>query len=228
VQQAAEFVRQVNRARNAASAQSLSDGAEACFSIQQHLDCVGQRVLRLCGLSPVDAIDGDLHEWLKKSLLPAWQDIAKEAVAHLGPDKLVEELSKPDRCLSPSDFGFHNALVAADGQLRFFDFEYAGWDDPAKLVCDFYWQQDLPAPRETKPILMSAVSDQQTRGELEKRTGILTPVYGIKWCCLVLNEFIADDRRRRDFAHSGTATIDRRSEQLAKARQLLRGVDQAR
>ena len=42
-----------------------------------------------------------------------------------------------ERSLSPSDFGFHNAIRRADGRLAFVDFEYFGWDDPAKLVADF-------------------------------------------------------------------------------------------
>ena len=42
-----------------------------------------------------------------------------------------------DKCLSPSDFGFHNVIVEKDKILRFIDFEYAGWDDPAKMVSDF-------------------------------------------------------------------------------------------
>src|SRR6185503_11886129 len=46
--------------------------------------------------------------------------------------------------LSPSDFGYHNAVLADDETVRFFDFEYAGWDDPAKLVCDFFNQVEVP------------------------------------------------------------------------------------
>ena len=40
-----------------------------------------------------------------------------------------------------------NALLAAsDKKLRFLDFEYAGWDDPAKLIGDFFCQPAIPAP----------------------------------------------------------------------------------
>ena len=45
--------------------------------------------------------------------------------------------SRSRRCVSPSDFGFHNALVGPDGRAVFLDFEYAGWDDPAKLDLRF-------------------------------------------------------------------------------------------
>ena len=59
---------------------------------------------------------------------------------------LDRPLDPADRCVSPSDFGFHNALREPSGRLRFIDFEYAGWDDPAKLVCDFFCQPAVPAP----------------------------------------------------------------------------------
>ena len=50
------------------------------------------------------------------------------------------ELAPQHRCLSPSDFGFHNALlrgrpgVPGARDWVFLDFEYFGWDDPAKTV----------------------------------------------------------------------------------------------
>ena len=66
------------------------------------------------------------------------------------PDREAVEADQPldpaERCLSPSDFGFHNAILANDGRLRFIDFEYAGWDDPSKLICDFFCQPAVPAP----------------------------------------------------------------------------------
>ena len=43
--------------------------------------------------------------------------------------------------MSPSDFGFHN-VIKKDDFLYFIDFEYAGLDDPVKLICDFYCQPD--------------------------------------------------------------------------------------
>ena len=54
-------------------------------------------------------------------------------------------LDQQDRCLSPSDFGFHNALAQGE-TVRFIDFEYAGWDDPAKTVCDFFHHPGVPVP----------------------------------------------------------------------------------
>ena len=144
-------------------------------------------------------------------------------MAQIDADALLRELTMEDRCLSPSDFGFHNALTTPSGRLRFLDFEYAGWDDPAKLVCDFFWQQDLPAPHAGRSwtLIVSVLADQETRPELDKRIEVLTPVYGIKWCCLVLNEFVAEARRRREFAQSVPVSDDLRAAQLERAKRLL-------
>ena len=57
------------------------------------------------------------------------------------------------RALSPSDFGLHNALRTKDGQLRFIDFEYFGWDDPVKLVSDTAIQPGSSLPHSAGPPL---------------------------------------------------------------------------
>ena len=65
-------------------------------------------------------------------------------LAHTGDstNRLIDQGMVPDviapeeRCISPSDFGLHNAIrTAAD--IRFIDFEFAGWDDPAKALVNF-------------------------------------------------------------------------------------------
>ena len=33
------------------------------------------------------------------------------------------------KCISPSDFGFHNSIIDREGNINFVDFEYSGWDD---------------------------------------------------------------------------------------------------
>lgn len=221
VDQATAFVSEVNRARNATAANSLADAAEACFSIRQHLECVERRIGRLRSLPPTDSLEDQLQEWLNRSLAPTWQLILHQVTTEIDASELSRELPREDRCLSPSDFGFHNALLTDSGRLRFLDFEYAGWDDPAKLVCDFFWQQDLPAPRSARPTLVSVLADQASRPQLEQRINVLMPVYGVKWCCLVLNEFVAEARRRREFAQSVPVSDDMRATQLERAKWLL-------
>ena len=56
----------------------------------------------------------------------------------------VAALPSAQRTLAPSDFGFHNTLRYANGALAFVDFEYFGWDDPAKLTADIMLHPGRP------------------------------------------------------------------------------------
>ena len=124
-----------------------------------------------------------------------------------------------DRCVSPSDFGFHNALLGTDGTLKFIDFEYAGWDDPAKTICDFFCQPELPVPKSCQALFHDEIADlMEPPGRFRLRVELLLPVYRLKWCCIMLNDFLPAGNDRRRFA--GTiADAEQKWRQLEKARQ---------
>jgi hypothetical protein len=128
-----------------------------------------------------------------------------------------------DRCLSPSDFGFHNTIRATDGHLCFIDFEYAGWDDPAKLVADFFCQPELPVPPRFFEEFAQVIARQTSNPELHlSRFRFLLPVYRLKWCCILLNEFLPAGAERRRFAYPTLSDQTRKEEQLQKVRSALR------
>ena len=135
-----------------------------------------------------------------------------------------EPLPQSERCLSSSDFGYHNAIETRDGELRFVDFEYAGWDDPAKLVCDFFHQVQVPVPKSHFERFSLSICRLFERPEiLRRRIELLMPVFGIKWCCIVLNEFLPTSAERRSFS-GGPDRADereRKARQLEKSRELL-------
>ncbi len=124
--------------------------------------------------------------------------------------------------LSPSDFSFHNALRRADGGLAFLDFEYFGWDDPVKLVSDFLWHPAMT--------LSAAQASRFARGAHElfaaqdatygSRLRAYFPLFGLKWCTIMLNEFVADDWNRRQFAGQQRKRERVKAEQLHKSRAL--------
>lgn len=216
VAEAAAFFRDLDRHRLAASAAALPTASEACFSIADHLACIDARVGRLLSMDPDTPLGRRAHELITGRLVPAWQAI-REAVHAAAPDA-TSPLPPADRCVSPSDFGFHNAIVAvADGRLRFVDFEYAGHDDPAKLVCDFFCQPAVPVPREhLSSFLQQAFPDAARRDAVSRRAALLQPAYEIKWCCIMLNEFLPAADSRRTFAGAVADLESRRAVQLTK------------
>lgn len=201
----------------------LSDASEACFSPAQHLACVERRVARLVHAAGQGLLRADCAEFVTGELAPAWRARKADIQARAAtlPGGLDAELPRELRRVSPSDFGFHNALLTGEDVLVFLDFEYAGLDDPAKLVCDFFCQPEIPVNREHLPRFLAAAAQASPGdGLLPERVALLLSAYGIKWCCIMLNDFLALGASRRDFAGGGE-TEARRDRQLALARRAL-------
>lgn len=214
VDEAAAFFAAVNRHRHDPDAAHLPVASEACFSLTEHLACVDRRLARLDGIEPESDLHRQAAALVATRLVPAWQRV-RVAVTGSGLP-LDELLAAQDRVISPSDFGFHNCIVTDSG-LKFIDFEYAGWDDPAKTVCDFFCQPAVPVPREHFERFLSAVADAvPDAAALRRRAALLFPVYELKWCCIMLNEFLPVGDDRRTFARGEESLAARRHDQLSK------------
>jgi len=224
IDQAILFFREINSPEHHLAARALPSASEACFSIQQHIDTAERRIQRLSQFSVHDETDADAKHFIEAELVPWWHEV-NQAILHewSTPAAQTEPLSQTEQCLSPSDFGFHNSLSQADGRIRFVDFEYAGWDDPAKLVCDFANQPDLLLPAHLSARFAEAVIWESPRPEsLHKRVQALAPLYQIKWSCICLNDFLDVGRKRHSFTHGEHRDGKRRRElQLDRARVML-------
>lgn len=225
IAEAVKFYLDVNRDRG--NAASLPDGSEACFSLAEHFACIGGRMERLKGIEPGDDSDNAARSFVEKDLDPAWDRLRERSLlaarkVGIGLHEVVDE---EERCLSPSDFGFHNSILGEDGRLRFIDFEYAGWDDPARMICDFFCQCKVPVPSRFFESFARSIAERERRPEAcAARASLLLPLFRLKWCCILLNEFLlAGAQRRRFAATEPSRTV--RTRQLAKARRMLALVD---
>ena len=193
IAQSLQFCQRLHAAQAEADAGTLPLAAESCFSVQQHLACVDRRVRRLQTIDPESRLGADVLQFVRAGLVPGWEELRRQVLDQCRACRIAphEELDPADRILSPSDFGFHNALLDREGNVRFFDFEYAGWDDPAKLVCDFFCQVEVPVPRRLYSSFCESIASRLPEPErVRQRIDVLFPVYQLKWCCIVLNEFL--------------------------------------
>lgn len=179
VEEAAGFVVGLNRSPRP----ELGSAAEAAFSDREHYRLAEQRVQRLSSLKLpfVDELGARLRE-----IEPAlWRETPLDAA---------------NRCLSPSDFGFHNALLQPDSSLAFVDFEFAGCDDPAKLVCDFACQPRLPVtPVQARLFLNVLGTAPWADPDLFSRCRRLLPLFVLRWCCIMLNPLLRSGQQRSEF-----------------------------
>ena len=215
VASAAAFIRKV---ASPGAAQDLRIASEACFSINDHVEAVERRVGRLETIDAQAPQTAEAARFVRDSVRPAWERLRDEAfekcrACGVDPESPIDDA---DIIASPSDFGFHNALRTADGCV-FLDFEYAGRDDPAKLVCDFLCQPELPVAAAHHAQFLAEVLDRQGLGRHRERVSLLLDCYRIKWVAIILNDFLAVGAERRDFAKLEDPE-KRRLRQLALAR----------
>lgn len=116
-------------------------------------------------------------------------------------DKTIEDISDEwtsplnRNYLSPSDFGFHNA-IRTENELFFLDFEYAGLDSLWKLFCDFFSQPELPVPISYADLFIRS----ELFAELKNQSSDVAKAFKLtqlKWCLIMLNEFLPDIQARR-------------------------------
>ena len=215
VHQAASFVTSVNLLRESPAARALPAAADACFSVRDHLALATSRAARLAAVLPESDAEVAARDFVSERLVPLCARLEQE----LEEPQLAEPLPQAARILSPSDFGFHNALLH-DGRLSFVDFEYAGWDDPAKLVCDFMCQPEVPVSESQGLQFCEELAAQLPHadaGALRGRVRSLLPVHRIKWCCILLNELRLEGRQQRLHA-AGSEPEGLLAAQLGKAK----------
>lgn len=225
IQSLIDFMSRLCRLSRVEANRSLPDASEACFSAVAANRAIQIRLERLLASAHGSVIKTPLNAFLTKRFQPAHGDIlewTKEGLSKT-PFPYFAILPRERRTLSPSDFGFHNALKQQNGGMVFLDFEYFGWDDPAKMICDALLH---PAMTLTGP-LKSALFSGMIRlfpdpDALKERVASLYPLLGLNWCLILLNEFILPDMTRRQFSSGTSDDPDMiRLKQLAKAETLL-------
>jgi hypothetical protein len=228
VDAAIRFFRALN-ASPAPAAIGLPVASEACFSIAEHLAMIRGRVDGLLTVVPRSDVDAEAVGFFRH-LDGVWKHLCASIVAAASRNDLDIDtpLSMAQRCISPSDFGFHNALAEPGGNIRFLDFEYAGWDDPAKTAGDFFAQLAVPVPPEFFGRFVEEIAQGLPDARrLSSSAMLLRPVYQVKWCCIALNVFLPVHLARRKFADPGLDEITLKRDQLSKARHLLNSIDAA-
>ncbi len=218
---AAAFAGRLHTLARHPAAARLPLASEACLAPATVLEQVDHRLERLEGAASAQPdlaalLAGEIRPWRHR--VGAWLT-AEAAALDLDP---AQDLPAARRTLSPSDFGFHNALRRPDGGLTFLDFEYFGWDDPVKLLADFILHPGMDlTPAQAGRFLAPAARHYAADPALERRLRISLPLYTLRWCLIVLNEFLPERWQGRAFAGQAAergAVLDR---QAAKARALL-------
>lgn len=212
---AMDFIEAVNASKISVTdplAEKIGMASDFSLKIEEYVTSVDKRINRVQSIKGEDKVSRGAIGFANENLIPRWGKIKTETVRFKGEYPV---LSEKDMILSPSDFGFHNAVTGENEEIYFMDFEYAGWDDPVKLICDFFCQPEIPVPLTYMDYCINRMAGiAQAYFDLRGKIRLLMPLFRIKWCCIMLNDFLTNDSRRRQFAFFRE---DRRENQLKKS-----------
>ncbi len=204
----------------------IGEAAEACLSGPRILAQIERRYARLA------AVKHDVPEFVPffdDVLVPSlrrFQASAAKSYRQLGLD-LGKDLAPQFRTLIPSDMGAHNSLRAPDGKLCFLDFEYFGWDDPVTSIANFVMHPGMQLSERQKAAFRRDMLGHFTGHAEAHRLPALMPLYGLRWCAIILGELLPERWKHR--LESNAATMDSwdrvRREQIGKARTLMAEVE---
>jgi len=214
------FLETLNTLKKSNVFASAPPASAACFS---GIDIENQINDRIAQFDSPRAQYPELNVFFGEILLPAAKTLIQWARNSCpATDEHFNPLSKSDWCLSPSDFGFHNAIRLENGSLIFTDFEYFGWDDPVKLMSDFIYHPGMSLSDEQKNSWLKGAMN--IYGEhLSERMSVCRPLYGLIWCLILLNDFRSDVWERRVSANESKRTDKNKilSTQLVKSKKLI-------
>lgn len=236
IKQFAAFAGLLRALSREAGAAGLAAASEASFCLSELKQNIDLRFRRLENGADQESEAGRaLHSFLNGNLRPFFHESAAAAAAAMQAKSssfVVSELSLKERTLSPSDFGVHNAIRRASGEWCFLDFEYFGWDDPAKLIADFLLHPGMQLSDAQRQSFLNGVLPYFAEDvALRSRLLGVYPLYAVKWSLIILNEFLPENIRRRQFADPSLCDSDklkaRQQQQLVNAVNFVDGAKSA-
>lgn len=222
VDQALRFLGKLQKLRGkAVKIASAADSRTSLADYPRHLE---RRLARIeAGLPQAPA---EARAFVKKSVRPAMDALIAAFKERCGAE-LNAKLPRSKQILSPSDFGFHNAVEGPGKTLRFVDFEYFGWDDPAKLAADFSHH----AGQRVTPALKKRFRDGfaklvPDRRGFERRLALVDGLIAFEWILIVLNVLTPESLTRRRFSDPKRDASALVRERLRFAKAMLRSISQ--
>ena len=160
----------------------------------EHINHIDQRIKHLS----YGQVSSPLKNYVQiclSHLESHWEKTKQNILKDYPTSYISQSICKEDLQISPSDFGFHNALKTQNGPI-FFDFEFSGWDDPAKTVIDFFLQPKVPVSKAYFERITNGFCLRLSKEELLVRIDCLHSILRVKWICIILN--ILNKNRRKE------------------------------
>jgi hypothetical protein len=192
IDQACSFIKKLFKLSKEKKIPLFLNAKEACFSPSQICLQIEKKLNFLLNIKKKK-----LNIFLIKKFKKFYDKNKQRSILELN-SQFNKKIKSSNKILSPSDFGFHNTILNKD-ELYFIDFEYFGWDDSIKLICDFYWHPGNKINKTLKIYFLNKMIKffSKKYKNFEKRLNILLPLYGLRWILIMLNCFTQPNLNNR-------------------------------
>ena len=182
IEQALQLWKNVNFDWDHEQIPQLNIAIEGFEDPKRHLEAIEKRISRM----RADILKDEEHRKYAQSLIIECKrrlaDL-ENSISNKMDSMIIKKIEQSQMCISPGDFGFHNAILR-NNKAVFFDFEFSGHDDPAKTVLDFIYQPRVPVLIDKHQVIEMAGYKHQDW--LNDRCNQLEPVICLKWVCILL------------------------------------------
>ena len=186
-----DFLEEINNTSKVIEEKTMN-AADACFSRETTIIELERRIDELKNLligSPQN-----------KESIAAYENIlnnSKRCIRRLNDKKVRAHWKEIDKqkIISPSDMGVHNTLRVNKG-VKFIDFEYAGYDDLAKLVCDIVIHPEYKLNKTKEDYLIDEIAKKGLTADEAwiKRYEDIKETRGCIWQTIMLRQYIRGDK----------------------------------
>ena len=115
-----------------------------------------------------------------------------------------------------------NDTESIEDELFFLDFEYSGWDDPAKLLADFFHHVGQNVSWEHKwSLLEQFAAHRKQDPNFLRRWETVIDLIGLEWVLIVLNVIDPNEMERKRYANPALVPAELVKIRLAKAGQMI-------
>ena len=198
VDQLTSFLRKLHELSQTTSKSEIEMASESCLSAAELIAQIDKRI------ADYKNLENPLLNEILNVLSSRYQKIKNTSLSKWPKCNLESKLPEKNWFLSPSDFGFHNALRGNNGKIIFLDFEYFGWDDPVKLCCDTILHPGMRLSSMQKVSITKVFVDLFKRDKtFIKRMECAWALYAIRWSLIVLNPLLIRSSKTRKGIDSG-------------------------
>jgi thiamine kinase-like enzyme len=220
------FLSRLSDASSKLSGFSILPGSDSRTCLGDYIDQIEKRYDRIIFGAKNSEWEKETCEFMTQSVLPHKEFIFNkfyDSIRYLGWDA-QRPFHENEQMFCPSDLGFHNILsdIHNQGELFFLDFEYSGWDDPAKLLADFFHHVGQQVSWEHKWYLLEQFAAHRKQDpDFLRRWQTVIDLIGLEWVLIVLNVIDPNEMERKRFANPNLDPADLIKTRLAKADQMI-------